>query len=36
MFAIDAQMSLCYDNHVGAAAMLPSFLQKTLDSNVTS
>ena len=26
VFAIDRQMSLCYDKYVGAAMMLPSFL----------
>ena len=29
MFIIDGQMSLCYDKFVGAAGMLPCFLQKS-------
>ena len=36
MFTIDGQMSMCYDIFVGAAEKPPSFLQKVLDSDVTS
>ena len=36
MFAIDGQMFMCYDIFVGAAEKPLSFLQKVLDSDVTS